>query len=151
MKRKDREGEEEDSEEEMPTPSKCKRGKAAAAAGGGGSAAEEEERKTEIGGEGGFLGSEDLFEPCHTPVKDVSVVSQECPPVTVPKSNTTVPQRSRSSSSSSAEDCDSDKGSAMVTARSVFKDSRRGGRATTKRSRGNVRGKGRGKKNGQKT
>lgn len=144
MKRKDQEGGEEDSEEEMPTPSKCKRGKATAAAGGG---AEEEERKTEIGGEGGFLGSEDLFEPCHTPVKDISVASQECPPVTVPKSNTTVPQRSRSSSSSSAEDCDDDKEGAMVTARSVFKDSRRGCRATTKRSRGNVRGKGRGKKN----
>lgn len=145
MKRKDREGGEEDSEEEMPTPSKCKRGKAAA---GGG--AEEEERKTEIGG--GFLGSEDLFEPCHTPVKDVSVASQECPPLTVPKSSTTLPQRSRSSSSSSsAEDCDGDKGGAMVTARSVFKDSRRGGRATTKRSRGNVRGKGRGKKTDKKT
>lgn len=147
MKRKDREGGEEDSEEEMPTPSKCKRGKSTAAAAAAGGGAEVEERKTEIGGEGGFLGSEDLFEPCHTPVKDVSVVSQECPPVTVPKSNTILPQRSRSSSSSSAEDCDGDKGGAMVTARSVFKDSRRGGRATTKRSRGNVRGKGRGKKN----
>lgn len=145
MKRKDREGGEEDSEEEMPTPSKCKTGKATAAAARGG--AEEEERKTEIGGKGGFLGSEDLFEPCDTPVKAVSVASQECPPVTVLKSNTTVPQRSRSSSSSSAEDCDGDKGGAMVTARSVFKDSRRGGRATTKRSRGNVKGKGRGKKN----
>lgn len=142
MKRKEREGgeyQEEDSEEEMPSPSKCKRGKAASKSPKRGG--EREERRTEAGG--GFLGSEVIFEPCRTPPKDVSSAGQESLSVKVPQSTATPPQRR---SSSSGEDSDGGDEVAMVTARSVFEGSRRGRGAKSARGRGGIRGKGRGKK-----
>lgn len=145
MKRKEREGgedEEEDSEEEMPSPSKCKRGKAASKSPKRGG--EREERRTEA--EGGFMGSEVIFEPCRTPLKDVSSAGQESLSVKVPQSTTTLPQMARRSSSSSGEDSDGGDEVAMVTARSVFEGNRRSRGAKSTRGRGSIRGKGRGKK-----
>lgn len=149
MKRKDREdgegGEDaEDSEDESPTPtpSKSRRGKAAATRQG-----ERGERRTEVGGGGGFLGSQDIVEPFKEPVMDVSLADQQPVPVTTPPSSASQPQKSRrrrSSSSSSEEDSYGSKGVAMVTARSIF-TSGRGGISKRARQRGGVRGKGKGR------
>lgn len=146
MKRKDREdGEDgEDSEEESPTPtpSKSRRGEAAAAA----RPEERVERRTEVGGGGGFLGSQDFIEPIKETAMDVSPASKQSIPVKTHPSSTSQPQKSRrsSSSSSSEEDSYGGKGVAMVTARSIF-TSGRGGTAKRARQRGGGRGKGKGR------
>lgn len=141
MKRKEREGEEEEEEEEEETPSppRSKRGTAASKSPKTG---EEEERRAEEGG--GFLGSESIFEPRRSPLKDVSSSAQESISVKAPPSART--QRARSSSSGSGDDSDGGDAVAMVTARSVFDGSRRGCKAKSIRGRGSVRGKGKGKK-----
>lgn len=137
MKRKEREGEE-DEEEETPSPPRSKRGTAASKSPKSG----EEERTTEA--EGGFLGSEFIFEPRRSPVKDVSSTPQESSSVKAPPSART--QRRGSSSSSSGDNSDGGDTVAMVTARSVFDGSRRGRKAKSARGRGSARGKGKGRK-----
>ncbi|XP_068163206.1 DNA excision repair protein ERCC-5 homolog isoform X2 [Antennarius striatus] len=143
MKRKDREGgeEEDDSEEEIPSPSKSMRGKEARKRAGG----EREEERVASGG--GFLGSEVIFEPRLTSVKDVSSTSGEALTIKAPQSTQTPPRRAgRSSTSSSGEDSDNGGKVAMVTARSVFDGGLRGCGAKSTRGRRNLRGKGRGKR-----
>lgn len=136
MKRKDREGGEEeegDGEEEMHSPSRSKRGKAAS----------KSPKKDGRSVSGGFLGSEMIVES--SSLEDVSSTSPESLPVkTALPSMKTVPQGVKRSSSSSGEDSDGGSEIAMVTARSVFEGSRRG--RGTKSTRGKTRGQGRRKK-----
>ncbi|XP_028258643.1 DNA repair protein complementing XP-G cells homolog [Parambassis ranga] len=136
LKRKEREGgeDEEDSEEEIHSPSKFKKCDVKTG----------EKEKESVDGGGGFLGSEVTAVSPLASLKDVSVTSQESLSVRGdPQSAKTPPQRTRrSSSSSSDEDSDGGQKVAMVTARSVFEGCRRGRGA--KRGRG--RGRGRGKK-----
>lgn len=141
LKRKEKEGGEEDSEEETHSPVKPKRGKAGSKNPKKGGGEEKEEEMSAAGG--GFLGSEVIFESPLTSLKDVSGTSQESlSGQTVPQSTKTLPQRVRSSSSSSSgEDSDGGGEVAMVTARSVFEGSRRGGRGKSTRGRGRGRGK----------
>ncbi|KAI4830819.1 hypothetical protein KUCAC02_002426 [Chaenocephalus aceratus] len=149
MKRKEREGgdEGEDSEEDLPSPSKSKKGKAPSKSpkkvGGG-----EREVGRSVSG-GGFLGSEEVVESPPPPpsLKDGRSSRQESLPVkVVPQPTNTLPQRA-SSNSSSGEDSDDGGGEvAMVTARSVFDGGRRGRGAKSTRGRGSTRGKRRGNK-----
>lgn len=146
MKRKEREGgeDEEGDEEEMPSPAEPKKRARAA------------NRSPKRGGEGtaaggGFLGSEVTFEPCPAPLRDVGSSKQETPSGNVRQPTAAQAQRSRKSSSSD-DDSDSDDGGggvAMVTARPVFEGSRRGRRGKSTRGRGSVRGRGRGKNSSQ--
>ncbi|XP_022623514.1 DNA repair protein complementing XP-G cells [Seriola dumerili] len=139
LKRKEREGGEEDSEEEKPSPVKPKRGKAANKNAKKGEGEKEEENHPVAGG--GFLGSEVIGESPLTPLKDVSSTSQESLSVkVVPQSTKSLPQRV-GGSSSSGEDSDGGCEVAMVTARSVFEGSRRGHRGKSTRGRGKGRGK----------
>ncbi|KAM7015559.1 DNA excision repair protein ERCC-5 homolog [Tautogolabrus adspersus] len=152
MKRKEREGgeEDEDSEEETLSPSKSKKGRTASESPMKGAGVERgEERRPAAGG--GFLGSEVNVEPSVTSQKEVSCSIQESISVKASQSSKTPPQRARRRSSSSSEDSD-DGGDevAMVTARSVFEVSRRGRGGKNTRGRGNMRGKGRGKNTKEK-
>ncbi|KAK2853897.1 hypothetical protein Q5P01_006558 [Channa striata] len=146
LKRKEREGGEEDekdSEEEMHSPSKSKKGKATSKSlirGG-----EQEQEKSVA--QGGFLGSEAPVDSPGKHLKDGSSTSKDSLSVkAVPPTAKVVAHRVRSGSSSSSSGKDSDGGGdvAMVTARSVFESSRRGRRA--KGTRGVIRGQRRGKK-----
>ncbi|XP_035485175.1 DNA excision repair protein ERCC-5 [Scophthalmus maximus] len=140
LKRKEREGGEEESEEDTRSPLKSKKGKAASKnqKNGGG----ENETETSVAG-GGFLGTELTVESPPTSLKYVSSISQESVPVKpVPQSTKSLPQKVRNNgSSSSGEDSDGVGEIAMVTARSVFEGSVRGHRAKSTRGRGRGRGK----------
>ncbi|XP_040897312.1 DNA repair protein complementing XP-G cells homolog [Toxotes jaculatrix] len=140
LKRKEREGGEEDSEEEMHSPLKSKRGKAASKNPKNGKGEKEEERS--VAG-GGFLGSEVIAESLFPSLEGVSSSSQESlSEKPVPQSAKTLPQSvSNNSSSSSGEDSDGGGEVSMVTARSVFEGSRRGRRGKSTRGRGMGRGK----------
>ncbi|XP_069381394.1 DNA excision repair protein ERCC-5 homolog isoform X2 [Paralichthys olivaceus] len=145
MKRKERGEGEEDSEEEMPSPIKSKRGKEASKDSKKGG---EKETERAVAG-GGFVGSEVTDESPHTSLKDVSSINHESISVkSVSQASKTPPRKVRSSSSSSSGD-DSDGGVevAMVTARSVFEGSARGRKAKNTRGRGRGRGKKMGGKN----
>ncbi|XP_026234873.1 LOW QUALITY PROTEIN: DNA repair protein complementing XP-G cells homolog [Anabas testudineus] len=145
LKRKEREGEtrkrKEDSEEEMCSPSKSKRGKAASKSpkkDGG-----DKEDKNSVAG-GGFLGSEVTVESPLKSLKDVSSTSHESLSAKAAPLSTKTEPPAVKSSSSSGEDSDGGVEVAMVTARSVFESSRRGRGA--KSTRGGVRGGQRGRR-----
>ncbi|KAM6942813.1 DNA excision repair protein ERCC-5 homolog [Xenentodon cancila] len=139
LKRKEREGGgDEGSEEEMHSPSKCRRE----------SLKNGQEERSVTGG--GFLSSETVLESPFPSNEDVCSTGRESfSGKAVPQSAKSFPQRSKrstSSSSSSDEDNGGDGKVAMVTARSVFEGNRRGRGAKATRGRGSMRGKGRGKK-----
>ncbi|XP_072236862.1 DNA excision repair protein ERCC-5 homolog isoform X1 [Leuresthes tenuis] len=142
LKRKEREGgEDEDSEEEMPSPSKSSKESLKNSEG------QKAEERSLAGG--GFVASDVIVESPLTSLTDVCSTVQESLSVkAVPQPTKTLPQRARqnSSSSSSGEDSDDGREVAMVTARSVFEANRRGRGAKGTRGRGSMRGKGRGKK-----
>ncbi|XP_034048515.1 DNA repair protein complementing XP-G cells homolog [Thalassophryne amazonica] len=125
LKRKEREGaEEEDTEEEIPSPSKSKKPIMKSQERGSGGLGE----GPVIGG--GFLGSGAMEEPALTSLKDVSC-SRQC----------SEPGASqRQSSSTSGDDSDGSSNVPMVTARSVFEGGQQG------RSTKSMRGRGRGKR-----
>ncbi|KAM9825505.1 DNA excision repair protein ERCC-5 homolog [Syngnathus typhle] len=137
MKRKENGNDGAESDEEIGTPPKSKKGKTI----------EEGRKKAEnsnrrewnegVGGGGGFLGSEEIAQ---TPLNGVSSASQE---ERLPKASKTGPKHTkRSSSSSSGEDSEENSAKvAMVTAQSVFKGSTRARGHKSRRARG------RGKKN----
>ncbi|XP_061526161.1 DNA excision repair protein ERCC-5 [Phycodurus eques] len=138
IKRKENEDGDVESDEEIASPSKSKKGKTIEQ---GQKKAENQKMRELAGcvGRGGFLGSEEIGETVITSLNDVSCTRQESH---LTKANKTVPQHMRQSSSSSGEDSEDNYDKvAMVTAQSVFKGSMRG--------RGNKsrRGRGRGKKN----
>ncbi|KAM9409863.1 DNA excision repair protein ERCC-5 homolog isoform 2-T3 [Pholidichthys leucotaenia] len=138
LKRKERgEEKDEDSEEEINSPSKSKKGTWRKGEG------KEGESKFAAGG---FLGSEGDVELPLKSLEDVSSSSSQEPisAKTAVQSNNCVPQRVRrntSSSDSSGEDSDDGQKVKMVTARSVFEGSRRGCRGKITRGRGRRRGK----------
>ena len=143
LKRKEREGgEDEDSEEEMPSPSKSSKESLKNSEG------QKAEERSLAGG--GFVASDVIVESPPTSLTDVCSTVQESLSVkAVPQPTKTLPQRARhnsSSSSSSGEDSDDGREVAMVTARSVFEANRRGRGAKGTRGRGSMRGKRRGKK-----
>ena len=145
LKRKERGGEEQDSEEETHySPIKSKRAKGVGRDPKKGEGEKEEERSA---AGGGFLGSEVIVESPLTSLKDANSTGQGSLSVkAAPHSTTTPPQRvtrsSSGSSGSSGEDSDGGGGeAAMVTARSVFEGSRRGRGGKGARGRGKGRGK----------
>ncbi|XP_008402595.1 DNA repair protein complementing XP-G cells homolog [Poecilia reticulata] len=134
MKRKEREGGEGDSsEEELPSPSKSRKGNLKNTEG------QKEEEPPVTGG--GFLAPKSNSESPSTPLRDFCSPGQESFTATAADQSTKkLPQKASRKSSSSGSGEDSDEGSAvaMVTARSVFEANRRG--------RGGKRPRGRGKK-----
>ncbi|XP_054627190.1 DNA excision repair protein ERCC-5 homolog [Dunckerocampus dactyliophorus] len=142
MKRKEKGEEDEESEEEIVSPSKSKRGKTIEQSQGKASHGKVREEEGSVVG-GGFLGSEGSKETMITSLNDVTRTIQES---RLPKVTTAVAQntaQSIKSNSSSGEDSEDDNDAevAMVTARSVFKGNVRGCGAKSRR------GRGRGKKN----
>lgn len=132
MKRKERQGvedEDESSEEESSSMSKSKRGKMASKGLNSKGATEGE---GEVVG-GGFLGSEGTVEP----LKEVSCTNQVSQLEKAPQA-----AGKGSDSSSSGDDSYGGRVVAMVTARSVFESNRRGCRGKSTRGRGNARGRG---------
>ncbi|XP_023188212.1 DNA repair protein complementing XP-G cells [Xiphophorus maculatus] len=133
MKRKEREGGEgESSEEELPSPSKSRKGNLKNTEG-------QKEEEPPVAG-GGFLAPKSNSESPFTSLRDFCSPGQESFTATAAHQSTKkLPQKaSRKSSSSSSEDSDEGRAVAMVTARSVFEANRRG--------RGGKRTRGRGKK-----
>ncbi|XP_077418989.1 DNA excision repair protein ERCC-5 homolog [Vanacampus margaritifer] len=135
MKRKENGNEDAESDEEIVSPTKSKKGKII----------EQDQKKAEnrkvterdgfMGG-GGFLGSEGIGQSLITSPNDVSCASQESH---LTKTSKAASQHARqsSSSSSSGEDGDDNYGKvAMVTAQSVFKGSMRGCGNKSRRGRG---------------
>ncbi|XP_007554010.1 DNA repair protein complementing XP-G cells [Poecilia formosa] len=134
MKRKEREGGEgESSEEELPSPSKSRKGNLKNTEG-------QKEEESPVTG-GGFLAPKSNSESPFTSLRDFCSPGQESFTATAADQSTKkLPQKAsrKSSSSSSGEDSDEGRAVAMVTARSVFEANRRG--------RGRKRTRGRGKK-----
>ncbi|XP_049573922.1 DNA excision repair protein ERCC-5 homolog [Syngnathus scovelli] len=139
MKRKENGNDDAESDEEIVTPPKSKKGKTI----------EEGCKKTEnsnrrewnesVGGGGGFLGSEGIAQTLTTSFNGVSSASQE---ERLPKASMTGTKHTKQSSSSSGEDSEDNSAKvAMVTAQSVFKGSTRARGQKSRRARG------RGKKN----
>lgn len=132
MKRKEREGgEEESSEEDMPSPSKSRKGNLNNICG-------QKEGESPVTG-GGFLAPESKAESPVKSLRDVCSTGQESFITTTAHQSTNKPlekARGKSSSSSSGEDSDEGRDIAMVTARSVFKGNRRGRGGKRTRARG---------------
>lgn len=131
MKRKEREGgEEENSEEETLSPSKSRKGNRNNISG-------QKEGESPVTG-GGFLAPELKAESPLKSFGDVCSTGQESFITTAAHQATNKPleKARRKSSSSSGEDSDEGRDVAMVTARSVFEGSRRGRGGKRTRARG---------------
>nr|XP_057944964.1 DNA excision repair protein ERCC-5 homolog [Doryrhamphus excisus] len=137
MKRKEKGEEDEESEEEIVSPCKSKRGKTIEQNKRNAAHGKLSEEEASVVG-GGFLGSEGSTETVITSLDDVTCTIQESHLPKVTKTvaqNTTQSIKSNSSTGEDSED-DTDAKVSMVTARSVFKGNMRGRGAKSKRGRG---------------